>query len=110
LDPLKDDVLGWICVQLHCDRFFPRGGRIPENLPVNTTDSTSVKLPKEAIYSSKPDLILVNWTVPKGSSEVRQKTIKIPLGFPPTFKVSKFLYYNQSPFRVTSLDTTGISK
>lgn len=87
LDPNKDDVLGWICVQLHCDRFFPRGGRIPENLPVNTTDSTSVKLPKEAIYSSKPDILLCNWTMLKGSSEVRQKSIKIPVGFPPTFKV-----------------------
>lgn len=87
MDPTKDDVLGWICVQLHCDRFFPRGGKLPEIVSPNSGDSTSVKLPKEAIYSSKPDIILCNWNVAKGGSEIRQKTIKIPLGFPPTFKV-----------------------
>lgn len=59
---------------------------MPES--VITTDSTSVKLPKEAIYSSKPDILLCNWSIPKGSSEVREKAIKIPLGFPPTFKVT----------------------
>ncbi|KAI6177173.1 Lipoyl synthase, mitochondrial [Aphelenchoides bicaudatus] len=86
LDKNKDDILGWICIQLHCDRVFPRGGRIPESVPANTNDSTSVKLPKEAIYSSKPDIIMCNWTILKGSSEMRQKVVKIPVGHPPTFK------------------------
>ncbi|CAD5221434.1 unnamed protein product [Bursaphelenchus xylophilus] len=92
LDKENGDVLGWICLQMHCDRIFPKGNR---NLELNNTkaDVTSVKPSKEAIFSSKPDIILCNWSVPKATSEVREREMFVPLGFPPTFK-GQYVRYN----------------
>ncbi|KAI6215129.1 Lipoyl synthase, mitochondrial [Aphelenchoides besseyi] len=89
----KDDVLAWICMQLHCDRVFVRGGKTTEKPQSNSADTTSVRLPKEAIYSSKPDIVLCNWVFSKGSKENRERKVLIPLGFPPTFK-GHFVRYN----------------
>lgn len=103
-------MLAWICLQLHCDRIFPKGGRANGVQATAKADATAVKPSKEAIYSSKPDIVLCNWSVSRGGAETRTRDVLVPLGFPPTFKVGRAASILIAGFRVPSSSTTGTCK
>lgn len=88
--------MAWGCVQLYCDQLLCKPALNSTNNeeienPPSSLNKTSVQQAKQAIFSSKPNIIFCDIFLK--SYEVLQfdHLIELPMHLPPSFKVSNLI-------------------